>query len=314
MNSRWKFLIAGILTGVSLYFLGTVLVSQWREIQKIEADAFLIFISIAVPAYFMTAVLNSIAWTYAFRSTGEKLPFLLGVQIYLVSQIGKYLPGNIGHFAGRIGLLKNANYSVVNGSISIVLETLWIVAAAAILSGYAVFAGAQEVLAVNYDISVWHLILVVPLVLVTPYLIIFIFNCLPPVLQKKLGFAQAIRLPPARAVLSCFAFYCLIFLINGIILKSGAYWLFGANNIDLLHVVSLYAIVWLSGFLLPGAPGGIGIREAMLVLLLGDVYGAGVAAALAVVMRVVSVSGDLVAFAFGMLLARWPNISSDHSG
>jgi len=72
---------------------------------------------------------------------------------------------------------------------------------------------------------------------------------------------------------------------------------------DIILVVSLYTTAWLLGFLLPGAPGGIGVREAVFLLLLSGIYGQGVAAAMAVVMRAISILGDLVAFGLGILLS-----------
>lgn len=62
-----------------------------------------------------------------------------------------------------------------------------------------------------------------------------------------------------------------------------------------------FALAWVAGFVVPGSPGGIGVREAVLVTALAPLLGAGAALGLAVLFRVVAIAGDAVAFALGLL-------------
>lgn len=62
---------------------------------------------------------------------------------------------------------------------------------------------------------------------------------------------------------------------------------------------AVFLVSWLVGFVVPGAPGGIGIREATIVLLLGPVVGEADALAFSFLMRVIAVLGDAVLFLFG---------------
>ncbi|HEX7046426.1 MAG TPA: lysylphosphatidylglycerol synthase domain-containing protein [Gammaproteobacteria bacterium] len=305
MNFTWKNFFAVLLTVSSLYFLVTVLVSQWSVLREdVEISAVLLFVIAAIPIYVVTTISSAVAWTFAFRATGEKLALLTGLRVHLVSQVGKYIPGNIGHFVGRLGLLKLKGLSVAHGSVSIVLEILWMIGATAALSLYALFTGALASVGTIHGVEDWLPALVLMLALIVPNLMILFFNLLPEGLRRKLGFAGKIRRPPERVVLGCYALYFLNSLLNGLLLFVGAYWLFGVMGGDVFFVVSLYAVTWLLGFIVPGAPGGIGVREALFVLLFGGLYGAGVAAVMAVVLRVVSVLGDLVAFGLGYFLSR----------
>ncbi len=94
------------------------------------------------------------------------------------------------------------------------------------------------------------------------------------------------------------------FLLTGIILKIQAQWYFGVANVDLLQLTCLFAVAWVAGYLTPGAPGGVGVREAMMVLLLPPVVGSGVAVGLAFTLRIATTLGDLVAFLAGMVVRR----------
>jgi len=62
---------------------------------------------------------------------------------------------------------------------------------------------------------------------------------------------------------------------------------------DLL-VALAYLLAWLAGLVVPGAPGGLGVREGVLVFLLGGVSGEAFAVALAVAMRFVSTTGEAI--------------------
>jgi hypothetical protein len=59
---------------------------------------------------------------------------------------------------------------------------------------------------------------------------------------------------------------------------------------------------WLAGFVTPGAPGGLGIREAAMVLFAGGSASAEVLFVAAALFRLVSFGGDLVCFAVASLL------------
>jgi glycosyltransferase 2 family protein len=69
-------------------------------------------------------------------------------------------------------------------------------------------------------------------------------------------------------------------------LAAGAAWL-----------VATYTAGYLVGFVTPLAPGGLGAREGMLVVLLRGRYGFGPAAAISIAIRVVNVAGELLAVA-----------------
>ena len=64
-----------------------------------------------------------------------------------------------------------------------------------------------------------------------------------------------------------------------------------------LWLVGSYTAGYLVGFVAPLAPGGLGVREAMLVVLLAPSYGMGVAIAISLAIRLANVAGELLAVA-----------------
>jgi uncharacterized membrane protein YbhN (UPF0104 family) len=71
---------------------------------------------------------------------------------------------------------------------------------------------------------------------------------------------------------------------------------------DFFLITSIFAISWLLGFITPGSPGGIGIREALLVTFLAPIYGNAIAIWLSIVLRIITTLGDGIAFLIGISL------------
>jgi uncharacterized membrane protein YbhN (UPF0104 family) len=68
-----------------------------------------------------------------------------------------------------------------------------------------------------------------------------------------------------------------------------------SKNAGYLWLTAVYALAWLVGFVLPALPGGLGARDGMLVALLAARFGAGVASALAIAVRLANTIGEFVA-------------------
>jgi uncharacterized membrane protein YbhN (UPF0104 family) len=71
-------------------------------------------------------------------------------------------------------------------------------------------------------------------------------------------------------------------------------------------VVAAGCAAWLCGFVVPGAPGGLGIREAVLTLLLTPLTGADTALLAALAFRAVTLLGDGLAALVGLAVVKWP--------
>ena len=64
----------------------------------------------------------------------------------------------------------------------------------------------------------------------------------------------------------------------------------------------MFLLAWLIGFITPGAPGGIGVREASVLVTTSAIMGPGPALLFAAATRIVTLGGDAL-FALGALVA-----------
>ena len=74
------------------------------------------------------------------------------------------------------------------------------------------------------------------------------------------------------------------------------------SQLDILRATVVFATAWLFELLTPGAPAGIGAREAALVLLLSPIAGKRMSLAVAVLSRALSVLGDGIITLIGAAL------------
>jgi hypothetical protein len=120
---------------------------------------------------------------------------------------------------------------------------------------------------------------------------------LNPLLDRLLRLA---RRPPleqpltGRAVLASLAWAMVSWLCYGTQIWVLAIRLGAPEGRTLLLAVGGFAFAWCVGFLIVFAPAGAGIRDVLLIALLGPVVGVGGATAVALVSRILMTLGDLV--------------------
>jgi hypothetical protein len=76
---------------------------------------------------------------------------------------------------------------------------------------------------------------------------------------------------------------------------------FGGGGGPYFAIAGVFALAWVAGFITPGAPAGLGVRDAILMTGLTPIFGPGNALGVTVVMRLVTSVGDALAFAVGLL-------------
>jgi uncharacterized membrane protein YbhN (UPF0104 family) len=102
-------------------------------------------------------------------------------------------------------------------------------------------------------------------------------------------------------------------------LVGGSFWmtaraLLHVSAGDLAFYVGAYAAAWIVGFVAIVAPGGIGVREAVLIAMLRSKIGSADALVLAAVSRGVFTAADLSAAAIGLLSLRRAERAPDRPG
>ena len=76
------------------------------------------------------------------------------------------------------------------------------------------------------------------------------------------------------------------------------------NDIPYLQCVYLYSISWIAGFVIPGAPGGIGVRESVFVYISDNVISQPEAIFVILILRLSTTIGEVFSFIIAKLNKR----------
>ncbi|MEW7975074.1 MAG: hypothetical protein AB2765_12660 [Candidatus Thiodiazotropha endolucinida] len=227
--------------------------------------------------------------------------FSQSFSIYNITQLGKYIPGSIWQFVGKIGMYKSAGLDNQTVRDTILLETFWVVFSAFIF-GLLLISFTQYQLLVTLTQKV-------PLIILLAILGTTLFLLLLPQLRrhrKKLyDYCRRLLFTPLSFITSL-----LIWLVLGF-----AFWItltpFSASEIGLVFIIGLYAFSYAVGFAVPFAPAGIGIRESVLVLGLTPFLDINTAIILAALNRVFYIFIEIILAALSVTIS--PHSSTDAS-
>lgn len=265
----------------------------------------------ALTLYGATFLTGARSWQLVLRSLSERIDYRQAVGILTISQFAKYLPGNVGHHFGRVLLARRIGLSADVGITSIGLDTVIAISSAAVC-----MIGALHLLpeiSARYGSALVRNLVLGAVLIVCMALLALAF----PISRRHLGNAlrRCSKLGAAgnraRTAMAWFQ-YVVSFALGALALGSITAAL-GAGFPPIVSLIGIYATAWLIGFLVPGAPAGLGVREALLVLGLSPLVGADAATAATALFRVVTVAGDGIAFALGWATASRDIRASDSS-
>ncbi len=304
-SSALKLLATLLLLG-SLGYFGRQLWGNLHLLPDIRWDiGSAIVLALSVAGTMATILLIGVMWLLLIRDQGVHISWRDALQIVAVSQFGKYLPGNIGHFTGRALLAQRAGVPVGKTVATMAIEIVWTLAISASLTLAALLFLVHDFHeGLVDDAHPGYLLTLILVLLLSPSVGIRTLNAMAPGISRKIGRGELVRSPSPATALAVAGLMVMCFAILGGILKMQSNWLLGHDEIGWLELTLLFTVAWTMGYVVPGTPGGLGIREAVMVKLLGPVVGVPVAIGLSISMRLTSMLGDALAFLLGWLLRR----------
>lgn len=233
----------------------------------------------------------------------EKKINLLVIPNYLKANIGKYLPTNLFHFAGRHILINNLGYENKKILASNVIEFFILIAISFILLLTGLLGGFITIPQAALDKILKNRILLA-LIIIIPCIVLVIL-LIKFKIKKLISRAASLLsgLHPGTVLLLMLS-YSVFFITTGTMLYIILSYFSGKpfSLKDFLYSIFSFSVCWQIGFISPGVPGGIGIREALLLLFFKGLYGETIAFYSGIVLRLITISGDVIAFLYAFLL------------
>ncbi|WP_250628515.1 lysylphosphatidylglycerol synthase domain-containing protein [Pinirhizobacter soli] len=244
---------------------------------------------LAIPVYAVAVGVLSLAWLTLQRALAvEYAPPGISIAGYLVSQFGKYLPGNVAQYAGRHMILRREGASHRS------LVACALAEAALLLLAAILWARPLLPMLVSAPVVSWAL----PLVMLAVGACVafgWLRRRVPLLARSVEAFHPTWLVAALAAYVVFFAVmaFTLWLLCRGLRVDAPGY----------AYLAAVAAASWMAGFVVPGAPAGLGVREAAFLALLGPSLPEADVLLLAAAMRVATFGGDGLACLAG--LAGW---------
>ncbi len=226
------------------------------------------------------------------------------ILVYCKSNLYKYLPGNIFHYVGRNQIAVDSGTSHGTVVAATITEMLLLILSAIIT--VTIFAGQHAYYWLTHKYTGENIAIILLVFSLTICIAFLLYKFNSHIKKWFLIFTTQIKHIEYEATFKYMLVYILSFVLNGamfiIILRSisGNF-----NNNLILPVIGMYTLSWLIGFVTPGAPGGLGIREAIMITLLVGIVEVQLVLTAVILYRIVTILGDVIAFTIATQLKRY---------
>jgi hypothetical protein len=296
----WRRAIGWLLALAILFFLTRTLWSSWDQVAQsgwtfqFNLPLFLISLFLLVPGRTFAVE----AWRRILRALGNPISLRFAVYAWFVSNLARFIPGNVFQLAAMMMLTESAGVAKIN-----------------IVLSQAVYAAIALSVAALYGLTLLPIAQAYVPLLALAFVALIVLFALPAVFQILLNVStwllrrvrrhREMVAPRVRItfwqglVTPVFSFT--MWTINGL-----AFWLFVRSITDVAvsaipAFIGMNAAAYFIGYASFVTPSGLGFREASLSFFLGAFFPAPVAVSMAFLTRLWSIGGELL----GVGLALW---------
>lgn len=298
-----KYWLPKTLAFLSLVFFVRYVLKHVHAIPLIHLNFLTLMIfGISVLLIMFGIILASWVWQLLLKDRDTKMGFIHAQIIFSISQFGKYLPGNIGQFLGRFMMAKKMNISNWVVANTMLIEIIWTLAVAIFLSSLSLFIYQVNSISFLPQLNLLSIFFLGVTIFSSPWVGIHLLNKYFSHFLYRISGVKKLSAPQFVTALSVVLLLTTCFLIIGSVLKLQAEFLFHSNRGSIFELTCLFPLAWLAGYIIPGSPAGIGIREVMMVLILSPVLGSGVATGLSLSLRITTVIAEFLSLLVGVYL------------
>jgi glycosyltransferase 2 family protein len=320
--SRLKPWLRYCILGGTFLFIAKAFVTHWQEVATIQirVESFPL-LAIALGMTLFSLTFAGWVWMLILREFRQSVNAAWAIQVFLKTNIFKYLPGNIWHFWGRILDAQKAGIAPKAAILSVLLEPL-LMAAAGLLIGLISFGKITWWLRLCCLLAILtaiHPRILNQIVLFVERLKLSKSNGNNSQVTKLAGDRLTVEATTDLAQKSSFVKsrkrvnlpikrYPLVLLIGEMcfIGLRGSGFLLTVIALTPVHFSQIpnlfgaFCFAFVLGLVVPGAPGGMGVFEATAIALLSDRFSTGIILGAVALYRIVSILAEV----FGAVLAK----------
>lgn len=267
----------GLVTLAVVAFVGRALVRNWDQFRSLHVTLTIGpgWIAASVLMVFLTYIMQVESWRRILAGWGQRLGFRAAARVWSLANLGRYVPGKVWSVAGLVVLAQQAGVDAGPAAAS-----AFVLQAISLGTGAAVVAAVAPGSAPPLRLAAAGLAAVLTIVVLV----------WPPT-ARRLGRLVTATAPlePLRPT-AVFTGAVLTVLSWGT--YGAAFWmltrgLVPETPLPLTAAIGAFTLGYILGVLALFAPGGVGVRELVLIGLLAPFLGSGGAVAVSVASRLV---------------------------
>ncbi len=281
---KWLWLLL-VIAGAIYYFY-----SHREEIIRLISELSPLRIAASLGLLSLGKVLIVLFVQFSIKAEGWDQQFSRTLGLYGITSLGKYIPGGIWHFVGRISAYRLKGFNANQITRVLILENFWLLSSAIAFGLLAIISGRFNLITDLLNIPATSFL---QIGLAAVVIVIWAISLL--VLNNWMGRHTLKPLPCVPLI-----------MVTGI----GLWTLIGASFFVMFSNMNMstaplfgggYALSWAIGYLAVFAPGGLGVREAVLAWLFTSVAPVEFIAVYAAMNRIVWLVAELIYGLVGVL-------------
>lgn len=283
--------VMNVLTFLVMIYIIYLLINMDIDFKTYLNGTAFLYIGLAISINLTALFTNAYAYrNVVYTITSLKMNYKVISNIYLRANLAKYVPGNVMHFVNRNIFALKYNISQEKMALSTVIEIFSYIISAGLMIILFAKNSVIKVLVDLYGITFlddyWYVLVVLGLFSI--FVVIYILS-----LRFKMAYTEMLK-----DFLKTFLIYglYLILLSLGFYIVFTKVVLVNLDGTTSIYIFISFIIAWLLGFVTPGASGGLGIREAVLSILIGEIVNIEFIIVAVVVYRFINVLSDVIAY------------------
>jgi hypothetical protein len=280
-----------------LYFLFKNIISDWKEVKNYAVNTNYYLIMLSLLSFSLANSFMIWVWFQILKKFDIKVNFLTSLSIWSISSLGKYIPGKGWQFLGVMYLGEKLGINLeISGASSIMGQII------TILTGVLIAFPLVE----KY-LNLWSLLILIPFILIFLY---------PPFLNRALLFLArktGRKFYSFDIKIKEIIFFGLLYTLGWFIFGISFYFLIksieASWTFNIFYCTRIYIVSYLLGLFAIFVPGGIGVREGVMMILLKDTLPSYLASYISIIARIVVTIAELFLTLIGIYFLKRHNIN-----
>ncbi len=292
LYSLLKFIIGWPLSIIAFFFIGKILFDQAPSILPNVQTIQPFLLGAGIFSLVVFYVLRSLIWHRIIKSYGYSIPLKESAYLWSMSELKRYIPGNVWSFLGRTLLFEKKGVAKKDVGKGLLIEAELFVIGSFVVSLLALpyfFQDiADEMIWVGWGIMVLGVLLYSINRKITKHFSGKLKSVLEFILPS-FSITESLRL---IVISSCSLFF---FGLGNYLVMSSA---FGTDPLLVWELIGVFAFAFVAGYLSIITPAGFGVREGITIFALSQLVTSGLAAFAALFTRIILIVAELLFILF----------------